>query len=250
MSLTGRGPRPRSVSPSCVRHIRPSQLNSSRRYTYLARYSERSPCRWSCSPLSSKVSNFVTPRMYIEYYSIDDDHWPMRGATNGPRWTGVWKNNESASAVPSRNYLSHLLIVAARYFLARWEFSARQNQCEDIIYCASRKARLCTDLFRNRRSASDGREAKRWEEYRRGAPPSSFLNQDRTKRGSSVLRSSGSLSPAAAAPGTPIVCPIFLASLFYRFIPESLEFHLEAIDYTLAWPMIITSFEQSFRTRE
>jgi len=81
VSLTGRGPRPGRPQLRYVRHIRPSQLNLSRRYTYLARCGERarSSRRWSCSPLSSKVSNFVTLRSHartctLDYYSIDDNH--------------------------------------------------------------------------------------------------------------------------------------------------------------------------------
>lgn len=87
-SLTGRGPRPRSLgtgtrSPHTAIVSRP---NSSPRYTYLARCG-----RLAGEPLSSKVSNFVTPssRERLMY----DTH---------PRWTRggpvLEENNENAAA--------------------------------------------------------------------------------------------------------------------------------------------------------
>lgn len=76
-----------------------------------------------------------------------------------------------------------------------------------------RKARLCIDLFRNRRSASDGREVKRREEYRRDRRHRPSWTRTRSEKGVVGFKVFG--IPLAA------VCPVLLVSLFYRFIPES-----------------------------
>lgn len=71
---------------------------------------------------------------------------------------------------------------------------------------------------------------------------------DRTKRGSVSFKVFG--IPFASRAATPGPLPLLVVLSLHPREPLRLEFHLGAIDYTLAWPMIITSFEQSFRTRE
>lgn len=168
-----------SVPVTYVRHIRPSQLNSSRRYTYLARCGERSS-RWSCSLLSSKISNFVMPTlscmyMYIGYRSTV---WcPLM--RDESRWCRAQKNNENTSAISSRLFISPPDCRRSLLFCSTREFNAR-IQCEDVSYCASRKARFFTPtFFVITATRTTERETGRQGEYR-GAPSSlsSFLDHD------------------------------------------------------------------------
>lgn len=135
------------------------------------------------------------------------------------RWTSAPKKKKIINRERVRYivreiiYLTSRLSLLTTFLLEREDSMLGRNQREDVSYCASCKARLCTDLFRNRRFVSgEKREREDEKEYREWRTAIVIVvvvllgpRLGRTKRGSSVLRSSGSLLP-----GPPIACPFSL----------------------------------------
>lgn len=220
VSLTGEGPRPgRSQSRTFATYDRLGWIHFEFIYIFGA--------MWWMIVLASFQQGFVMRvYMYIGYYSTDDAH---RGEVDrgGPVIKKI-----------TRRLSSRFISLSCSM---RIQHGAK-SRCEDVSYCG-----FALTFFIIIASRATEGEVKGQEEYPWPLSLSSFLDSTtRTKRGSSVLRSSGSLSPAATASAP----SHFVVLSLHPKEPLCLEFHLGAIDYTLAWPMIITSFEQSFRTRE